>query len=60
MFFGSTKQFTPERLAALHPSRSVYRARYAADAAATIVAGYALAEDKAALLAYAQPDLIHS
>lgn len=60
VFFGSTKQFTPERLAALYPSRSDYQARYAADTAATIIAGYALPQDKAALLAYAQPDLIHS
>jgi hypothetical protein len=55
---GSTKPFSPPRLAQLYPSRAAYAQRYDADADATIKAGFVLPEDRAALLAFAQPSRI--
>jgi hypothetical protein len=55
---GSTKPLTSARLRSLYPSRDVYLQRYEADATRTIKAGFALAADRNALLAYAQPNRI--
>ena len=58
LLLGSTKPLPAQRLAQLYPSRADYVQRYGADADATIKAGFALPEDRAALLAYAHPTLI--
>ena len=42
----------------LYPSRAAYLQRYDADADATIKAGFVLPEDRAALLAFAEPSRI--
>ena len=55
LLLGSTKPFTAARLAQLYPSRADYLKRYQADLDATVKAGFALAQDRAALLAFAQP-----
>ena len=52
---GSTKPLGAARVAQLYPSRSAYLRRYAANADATIKAGFVLAADRAALLAFARP-----
>jgi hypothetical protein len=52
---GSEKPLPAARLAQLYPSRAAYRKRYTADVDATIKAGFALPEDRAALLAFAEP-----
>ena len=58
LLLGSTKPFSAARLAQLYPSRAAYLQRYDADADATIKAGFALPEDRAALLAFAEPSRI--
>lgn len=58
LLLGSTKPFSASRLAQLYPSRTVYLQRYDAAADAAIKAGFVLADDRAALLAFAQPSLI--
>ncbi len=58
LLLGSTRPFTAARLAQLYPSRSAYIARYQADVDATIKAGFALPQDRAALLAFADPSVI--
>jgi hypothetical protein len=58
LLLGSSKPFTAARLAQLYPSRAAYLRRFAADADATIKAGFALPEDRAALLAFAEPSRI--
>ncbi len=60
LLLGSTKPFTAVRLAQLYPTRSDYLARYQAEADATIKAGFALPQDRAALLGFAQPSLVQS
>ena len=55
LLLGSTKPFSAARLAQLYPSRAAYVRRYDADADATIRAGFALPQDRAALLAFAEP-----
>jgi hypothetical protein len=55
LLLGSTQPFAPARLAQLYPSRAEYLRRYNADADATINAGFALREDRAALVAFADP-----
>jgi len=52
---GSTKAFSLERLAELYPSRAAYVQQYETSVDATIEAGFALEEDRAALLAFAEP-----
>ena len=47
-----------ERLAALYASRADYEQQYAASADIAISAGYVLEEDRAALEAYAHPELV--
>jgi hypothetical protein len=58
LLLGSTKPFTSARLAQLYPSRARYTAQYDADAERVIQQGFVLPEDRAALLAFAQPQLI--
>ncbi|MGF7237256.1 MAG: alpha/beta hydrolase domain-containing protein [Frankia sp.] len=55
ILFGSTKPLPAARLAALYPSRDDYLQHYTTATNNTITAGFALAADRAALLAYAQP-----
>jgi hypothetical protein len=55
LLLGSTTPFTPARIAQLYPSRAAYLKRFTADADATIKAGFALPQDRAALLAFAVP-----
>jgi hypothetical protein len=45
-------------LAQLYPSRAAYLKKYKADADAAIKAGFVLAKDRAALLAFADPSRI--
>jgi hypothetical protein len=56
LLLGSTTPLPPERLAARHPSRAAYLAAFEAATDAAIAAGFVLPEDRAALLAEAQPD----
>lgn len=58
LLLGSTRPFTAARLAQLYPSRAVYQQRYDADAEAVIKAGFVLSQDRAALLAFAEPSKI--
>jgi hypothetical protein len=55
ILLGSTKPFSSARLAQLYPSRADYTSRFDADADATIKAGFALPQDRAALIGFAQP-----
>ncbi|GAA3383974.1 alpha/beta hydrolase domain-containing protein [Cryptosporangium minutisporangium] len=55
LLLGTTKPLSPARLAQLYPSRADYQQRYLADAEATIRNGFVLAEDRAALIGYAEP-----
>lgn len=58
LLLGSTQPFPAPRLAELYASRAKYLKRYQADGKATIKAGFALPEDRAALLAFAEPSRI--
>ncbi len=58
LLLGSTKPLPPARLAQLYPSGASYLRRYNAAADATIKAGFVLADDRAALLAFAEPSRI--
>jgi hypothetical protein len=58
LLVGSTKRFTATRLAQLYPSRAAYLQRYDASANTTIKAGFALPDDRGALLAFADPSAI--
>jgi hypothetical protein len=58
LLLGSTTPLSAARLAQLYPSRAAYQQRYDAATDATITAGFALREDRAALLAFAQPSRI--
>ncbi|MDQ1510624.1 MAG: hypothetical protein QOG50_2468 [Actinomycetota bacterium] len=55
ILLGSTKPLPAVRLAQLYPSRATYQQRYDADADKVIRAGFVLAADRAALIAFAQP-----
>jgi hypothetical protein len=55
---GSTVALPADRIAALYPSREDYLARFAACADRLIEQGFALAEDRDALLGYAQPERV--
>ncbi|SQD94080.1 MULTISPECIES: alpha/beta hydrolase domain-containing protein [unclassified Parafrankia] len=57
--FGSTKPLPVTRIAMLYPTKDAYLQRYTAAVDKTMEAGFALTADRAALLAYAQPDRIH-
>jgi len=58
LLLGSSKPFTAERLAQLYTSRAEYLQKFTAATDATIKAGFALPEDRAALLAFAEPTRI--
>jgi hypothetical protein len=58
LLLGSTKPFSAARLAQLYPSRAKYLQLYTADVDKTIKAGFALPQDRAALLAFAEPSRI--
>ena len=58
ILLGSTKPLSDARLAQLYRSRDDYTQRYNTDADRTISAGFALAGDRSALIAYAQPSRI--
>jgi hypothetical protein len=55
---GSTKPFTAAQIAQLYPSRADYVKQFNSAADAAIKAGFVLAADRAALLAYAEPQMI--
>ena len=55
LLLGSAKPFSAARLAQLYPSRAAYLQQFTADVDATIKAGFALPEDRSALLAFAEP-----
>ena len=55
---GSTIAFAPERLAELYPSAEAYLASYEAATDVAIAAGFALADDRAEILADAHPEVI--
>ncbi len=55
LLLGSTTPFSAERLAELYASSEDYMARYEAAVDAAIAAGFALAEDRDALLGFADP-----
>jgi hypothetical protein len=58
LLLGSTKPFSAARLAQLYPSRAKYLQLYTAHADKTIKAGFGLPQDRAALLAFADPSQI--
>jgi Alpha/beta hydrolase domain len=58
LLLGSAKPLSAARLAKLYLSRSAYLQKFTADADATIKAGFALAEDRTTLLAFAEPQRI--
>jgi Alpha/beta hydrolase domain len=58
LLLGSSKPFTDAQLAQLYPSRAAYLQRFQADADKTIAAGFALPQDRAALLAFAEPSRV--
>ncbi len=58
LLLGSTKPFSAARLAQLYPSRADYVRRYDVDADATVKAGFALSEDRAALVAFSRPSAV--
>jgi hypothetical protein len=58
LLLGSTKPLPPQRLAELYSSREDYEQRYEVATDAAIEAGFVLAEDKAAMLAFADPSRI--
>jgi hypothetical protein len=58
LLLGSSKPFTAARLAQLYPSRSAYEQKFNDTADETIKAGWVLAADRDALLAFADPSAI--
>jgi Alpha/beta hydrolase domain len=58
LLLGSTNPVSDERLAQLYPSRAVYKQLYNREADAAIKARFVLPEDRAALLAFAEPSHI--
>jgi hypothetical protein len=58
LLLGSTNPIPAERLAQLYPSRAVYKKQFDRAADAAIKAGFVLPEDRAALLAFADPSPI--
>lgn len=60
LLLGSTRPLSAARLSQLYPSRVAYLARYNAAADAAIAQAFVLPEDRAALLAFAQPSVLTS
>jgi hypothetical protein len=58
ILLGSTKPFTDAKLAQLYPSRAEYEQKYNAAADDAISTGFVLAEDREALIGFAEPDKI--
>ena len=58
LLLGSAKPFSASQLKSLYPSRSAYLRRFDADVHKTIAAGFVLPQDRAALMAFAQPSRI--
>lgn len=58
LLLGSTTPFTPERIAELYATPAEYTEKFGASADKTIAAGFVLADDKPALLAYADPSAV--
>ncbi|HEY3830899.1 MAG TPA: alpha/beta hydrolase domain-containing protein [Acidimicrobiia bacterium] len=58
LLLGSSKPFAAARLAQLYPSKAVYMQKFTADVDATIKSGFALADDRAAMLGFAEPNQI--
>jgi hypothetical protein len=58
LLLGSTTPLPPERLAELYPSRAEFEQRYEAAVDEAIDAGFALEEDREALLGFAHPELV--
>jgi hypothetical protein len=58
ILLGSTTPLPADRIAELYPSRDAYQKSYDASVVATIKAGFALEDDRAALEAFAQPDRV--
>ena len=58
LLLGSTKPLPAARIAQLYPSRAVYLRRFEADADRAIKAGFVLAADRAALIAFAEPNRV--
>jgi len=58
LLLGSSKPFTDARLRQLYPTSKEYEQKFAADADKAIDAGFVLAADRAALLAFAEPDRV--
>lgn len=58
LLLGSTTPLADDRLAELHPSRADYEQRYEAAVDAVIASGFVLADDRDALLAYADASRI--
>jgi len=58
LLLGSAKPFPAAQLKVLYPSRSVYLKAFGADAQGVINAGFVLPQDRAALLAFADPSAI--
>jgi hypothetical protein len=56
--FGSTLAMAPELIRARYADRAAYLAAYEAATDAAIAAGFVLAEDRAAVLAEARPELV--
>jgi hypothetical protein len=56
LLVGSTKPFSAARVSQLYASRAAYLKSYDAHADKAIAAGFVLPEDRAALLAYAEPE----
>jgi hypothetical protein len=58
LLVGSTKPFNAAQLAKLYPSPAAYLKIFDADADSAIKAGFVLPQDRAALLAFAEPKMI--
>jgi hypothetical protein len=59
LLLGSTTPLPADRLAVLYPGAADYTTAYAASTDAAIAAGYVLADDRDALLAFADPSRIN-
>jgi hypothetical protein len=58
LLLGSTKPLPASRLTQLYPTGADYQSRYGDAVTAAVNAGFVLADDRAALLAFAQPSRI--
>src|SRR5690606_35787360 len=56
LLMGSTTPLPDDRLVELHGTRAAYEEAYAASVDDAVAAGFVLADDRAALEAYAEPE----